>query len=157
MVHVKDKVGVQVREKIGVWRTLIDLIQAQKFWMAQIADDFGITSQMAQALKLIPSSGSMTMKELAGEMWCDASNATGIVDRLEARGYAERRPSEHDRRVKCVVLTLAGRRLQRKILDRFSDQPPAIAALSEADQESLRTILERALENAQRQREERER
>jgi hypothetical protein len=35
----------------------------------------------------------------------DNSSVTGIVDRLEGAGRAERRPDERDRRVKAVVLT----------------------------------------------------
>lgn len=131
---------------------MIDLLHAQKFWIDRIADDLGLTSQMAHALHEIPATGSLTMKELAGELWCDASNATGIVDRLEARGLVERRPSEHDRRVKCVVLTASGKRLRRKIDDRFNESPPAIAALSDDDRRTLRDILERALDNAAKQR-----
>jgi len=145
---------VDVKYQTGVWRAMIDLLHAQKFWIDRIAADFGITSQMAHALHEIPFSGSLTMKELAGELWCDASNATGIVDRLEARGLVERQPSDHDRRVKCVVLTASGKRLRRKIDDRFNDSPPAIAALSAADRQTLRDILERALNNAAKQRSE---
>ena len=40
------------------------------------------------------------MSALAGLLMCDNSNVTGIVDRLEALGLVERRPAEHDRRVK---------------------------------------------------------
>jgi DNA-binding MarR family transcriptional regulator len=143
---------VDVKYRRGAWRALIDLLHAQKFWIDKIADDFGITGLMAKALHELPASGSMTMKELAAELWCDASNVTGIIDRLESRGFVERRPSEADRRVKCVVLTTAGKRLRRKIDDRFNESPPAIAALSDADQQTLREILERALENATNQR-----
>ena len=146
---------VDVKYRGGVWRTLLELFHNQKFWLDQIADDLGITPQMAKAVHELAAGGSMTMKELAAELWCDASNVTGIVDRLEARGFVERRPSEHDRRVKCVVLTTAGKRLCRKIDDRFNESPPAIAALSDADQRVLRDILERALENAYEQRAER--
>jgi DNA-binding MarR family transcriptional regulator len=147
---------VVVKYPGGVWRTLIDLLHAQKYWMNAISDELGITPQMAQAVHLMPAAGSLTMKELAGEMWCDASNVTGVVDRLEERGFAQRRPSETDRRMKCVVLTPAGKRLRRKIDDRFNESPPAIAALSDADKRALQEILERALENAAKQRNERE-
>lgn len=144
---------VHVKYRFGVWQRLIDLLQAQKFWMSAIAADFDLTPQMAKALHSVPLSGSQTMKKLAEDLWCDASNATGIVDRLEARGYVERKPSERDRRVKCVLLTAAGRRLRRKIDDRFAQSPPAIAALSDTDQQTLVDILERALANAEQQRE----
>jgi DNA-binding MarR family transcriptional regulator len=39
------------------------------------------------------------MKQIAGRMHCDASNLTGIVDRLEGRGLVERRVRADDRRV----------------------------------------------------------
>jgi len=147
---------VDVKYRTGVWRTLIDLFRGQKYWMNQIAEDVGLTQQMVMAINEMPVTGSTTMKELAALLWCDASNATGIIDRLEERGLVERRPSERDRRIKCVALTAAGKRLRRKIDDRMSQSPPAIAALSEADQQTLHEILERALDNAQRQRAQRE-
>lgn len=148
---------VDVKYQTGVWRTFIDVLQSQKYWMNEVATDFGITPQMSHAVHEIPASGSITMKELASQLWCDASNATGIVDRLEARGFVERRPSESDRRVKCLLLTAAGKRLRKKIEDRFNAAPPAIAALSERDQRELAEILERALINASRQRQDQER
>ena len=46
------------------------------------------------------------MSSLAGKLFCDDSNVTGIVDRLEARGLIERR-REHDRRVKLLGLPRA--------------------------------------------------
>jgi DNA-binding MarR family transcriptional regulator len=124
--------------------------------MHAIAEDFDMTPQMTQAMNEIPSTGSITMKELAAVMWCDASNVTGVVDRLEQRGFVERRPSEHDRRMKCVALTAAGKRLRRKLDDRMNQLPPAVAALSDDDQRLLGEILERALENAHNQRAARE-
>jgi DNA-binding MarR family transcriptional regulator len=144
---------VDVKYQGGVWRMFIDVLHAQKHWMDQISDDLGITPQMAKAIHEIPLGGSVTMKELAAEMWCDASNATGVIDRLEARGLVERRPSERDRRLKCVLLTAAGKRLRRKIEDRFNESPPAIAGLSDADKQALQEILGRALELAEKQRE----
>jgi DNA-binding MarR family transcriptional regulator len=127
---------------------MIDVLRAQKFWVDQIAGDFDMTSLMLKTLHELPTDGSMTMKDLAAQLWCDASNVTGIIDRLELRGLVERRPSATDRRVKCIILTPAGKRMRRKIDDRFNESPPAIAALSEADQQALKEILERALQNA---------
>ncbi len=146
---------VDVKHQPVVWPKFIELIRGQKFWMAQIAGDFDLTVQMAQAINELQPGETITMKDLSVLMWCDASNATGIVDRLEARGLVERRPAEHDRRVKCVVLTPTGKRLRRKIVDRFREPPPAIAALSDEDQAALSGILDRALANAHRLRPER--
>ena len=48
------------------------------------------------------------MSGLAELLFCDASNVTGIADRLEARGLIERRSAGGDRRVKVLALTSAG-------------------------------------------------
>jgi DNA-binding MarR family transcriptional regulator len=81
---------------------------------------------------------------MAELLHCDPSNVTGIVDGLEAKGLAERRPSERDRRVKLVALTAEGRRMRAK-LDREMRKPPQwLRDLSAADQRALLAILERA-------------
>jgi DNA-binding MarR family transcriptional regulator len=84
------------------------------------------------------------MGAMAESLHCDPSNVTGIVDGLEAKGLAERRPSEGDRRVKLVALTAEGRRLRSKF-DREMRKPPQwLRDLSAADQRALLAILERA-------------
>jgi DNA-binding MarR family transcriptional regulator len=128
------------------WKLLYELIQSQKPWMADRVAPFDLTIYLAHALYILNENGEMTMSEIADAMFCDASNATGLVDRLVKRGLAERRPAEHDRRAKVVRLTAAGKRLERKVDDLFLQQaPPALARLSAADQRALREILERAV------------
>ena len=89
----------------------------------------------------------MTMSELADSLGCDASNVTSIVDRLESRGFVERRPSAMDRRVKELALTPAGAETHDRIAVRMQQPPPPIDNLSTADQEQLRDILRRALDS----------
>ena len=52
------------------------------------------------------------MGRLAETLSCDASNVTGLVDRLESRGLVRRAPSAEDRRVKVLQLTPTGARLR---------------------------------------------
>jgi DNA-binding MarR family transcriptional regulator len=140
MVHVKHSVGL---------RHLLDLFDSQKVWMTHEIAQLDLTPQMAKALMHVPETGTRTMSELADDLLCDASNCTGVVDRLESRGFVERTPSPTDRRAKCVMLTASGKRLRLKIEEAFAQTPPAIAALSAADQRTLREIIERALANAE--------
>jgi DNA-binding MarR family transcriptional regulator len=97
-------------------------------------------------LRLIDPERPLPMGELAEDLFCDASNVTGIADRLEAKGYVERRPGEDDRRVKVLELTPRGVELRRRVLRIMAQPPAAIAALSLADQRALRDILRRAVE-----------
>ena len=87
------------------------------------------------------------MSALAERLFCDASNVTGIVDRLEKRGLVERRSAEGDRRVKALTITPAGLELREVVLEIMSEPPEAIASLSVSDQRALRDILARAVEN----------
>jgi DNA-binding MarR family transcriptional regulator len=133
------------------WKALIDLMRSQKSAAAARFAEIDLTMQTAHALHVLPPEG-MTMRAIADELSCDASNATGLVDRLEKRGLIERRSDEQDRRVKRVHLTAAGRRMRDRGETIFLTAPPAIAALSAEDQRTLRAILERALANAERER-----
>jgi DNA-binding MarR family transcriptional regulator len=87
------------------------------------------------------------MGELAKLLVCDSSNITWITDRLAERGLVERRPADHDRRVKLLVLTSKGRRLREEIQARLAEPPSMIEALSREDQRILRDILRRAAEH----------
>jgi DNA-binding MarR family transcriptional regulator len=113
-----------------------------------MAQEFELAPQQMGALKALEQRGSIPMSELAGELHCDTSNVTGIVDRLEQRGLVERRADPRDRRVKLLELTERGTRLGREIASRMSEPPPQIASLSVADQRALRDILRRAGDSA---------
>jgi DNA-binding MarR family transcriptional regulator len=128
------------------WKALFSLLQSQKAWMAERLVPFDLTLQQAHALHVLGELEATTMSTFASSMFCDASNATGLIDRLVARGLVERLPAPGDRRAKVVRLTAAGRRLERKVdAVQTAEPPPAIAALPAADQRALREILERAI------------
>jgi DNA-binding MarR family transcriptional regulator len=54
--------------------------------------------------------GEHTQIELARMVGMDKTTMVVTLDALEAKGLAERRPSEHDRRARVVVVTAEGRR-----------------------------------------------
>ena len=114
---------------------------------AELAD-LGLTFAQAHALRVLDPERALPMSTLARDLACDASNVTGIADRLEARGLIERRSAEGDRRVKVLMLTPAGTDLRERVLELMTRPPAAIAALPPADQRALRDILRRAAEFA---------
>src|SRR5688572_27097268 len=111
-----------------------------------VFSELGLSFQRAMALGHLTADEPLPMSALAGALQCDNSNVTGIVDRLEAAGLAERRPAERDRRVKTVVLTPHGEAVKAEVRQRAGTPPPEIAALSEQDATVLRDVLLRALD-----------
>jgi MarR family transcriptional regulator, organic hydroperoxide resistance regulator len=109
--------------------------------------ELGLTFAQAHALRLLDPDRPSPMSSLAELLVCDASNVTGIADRLEARGLVERRSLGADRRVKTLALTAAGVELRARVTDLMSEPPAAITALSAEDQRTLRDILRRAVEH----------
>src|SRR2546423_1432737 len=107
--------------------------------------DLGLSFAQAHTLRMLDPERPMAMSALAERLFCDASNVTGLVDRLEARALVERRPAEGDRRVKGLTLTPSGVELRERALEIMSEPPAAIAALSERDQRALRDLLARAV------------
>ena len=112
---------------------------------AAIAAELELAPMQAAALKQLQPGSPLPMSALAEALGCDASNVTGIVDRLEARGLIARRSAEHDRRVKMLAVTEKGADVRGTLLARLHEAPPEIAGLSRADQRALRDILQRAL------------
>ena len=125
------------------WRLVRDLMIASRPHYLAVLQDVGLSPVQGMALLHLRSGEPLTMSELAAALKCDNSNVTGIVDRLEAAGLVERRPSPHDRRDKTVVVTAHGARLRDEADRRMAVPPPAFARLGAEDARTLREILER--------------
>jgi len=113
--------------------------------MMALFAEFDLAKQQAFALASLDPDRPMPMSELAAAMFCDASNVTGIADRLEDRGLVERRGADHDRRVKMLALTPEGVAVREQIVARMQQPPKGLTELSAADQRTLRDVLRRAL------------
>lgn len=133
------------------WHALLELLRLEKAHRSAVFTPYDLTPQLAHAIYCMPKDG-LTMRELATELMCDASNATGIVDRLEKRGFVERSADVQDRRIKRVRLTAAGSRMRETIAGLILTPPSSIAALSAAEQKTLCSLLERAIEHAEAER-----
>jgi DNA-binding MarR family transcriptional regulator len=142
----KDKGARAAGEDTGgdlaaeAWGLLVPLVYPPRF--IEIAHKLGVTAPLLGALRFLEQ--PQPMGRMAELLRCDPSNVTGIVDALEERGLAERKPSEADRRVKVVELTARGRKLRSRALEEMYKPPAWIEGLSATDQRKLRDILRRA-------------
>lgn len=118
-------------------------------WMA-ISAEFDLTPPQVMTINRIEPDRPAPMSDIAKWLACDASNVTGITDRLEKRGLLERRNHPSDRRVRMLALTPEGLELRAELQERGRTPPPEILALSPEDQTALRDILLRAMEKSGR-------
>jgi DNA-binding MarR family transcriptional regulator len=122
----------------NVWRRIFDLIITTSPRRIELLARHGLTPNDSRALQTLGlESEGRTMRSLAAEWRCDASTATWTVDRLEAKGLAERRALATDRRVKLVVLTAHGVATKRALIAGIYAPPPELLALSEDELAAL--------------------
>jgi DNA-binding MarR family transcriptional regulator len=124
---------------------MFELLHLSKQRFMAIASEFELSPPQVMALRQLDPDEPKPMSELAIALRCDNSNVTGIVDRLEDRGLVERRPAEHDRRVKMLRITERGAEVRAGLAARLSEPPEPLAKLSLEDQRALRDIMRRAL------------
>jgi MarR family transcriptional regulator, organic hydroperoxide resistance regulator len=110
-----------------------------------VAQEFDLSPMGLKLLYVLEPAAEAPMSQLAETLFCDASNVTGLVDRLEARGLIERRDNPRDRRVKLIALTDDGIEARTLIRERLHEPPSQIASLSAADKRMLRDVLRRAV------------
>jgi DNA-binding MarR family transcriptional regulator len=126
-----------------VWRRLFDYFISSAEHRTRVLGRYDLTPNDSRALHSLDRTKGRTMRELANAWACDASNATWIIDRLEARGLAERRSKPGDRRVKLVVLTPAGEKTARRVRAAMYQPSPELRSLPLDTLEELRSALEK--------------
>jgi DNA-binding MarR family transcriptional regulator len=124
-----------------VWRAMFDYLVKSAPRRTRALARRGLTPNDSRALASLDVRQGRSMRSLADEWQCDPSNATWIIDRLEALGLAERRAVPDDRRVKLVALTAKGARTRSSMMQEFYDPPPELAALDREELEALERIL----------------
>lgn len=129
------------RDDLGpVWARMMSLFKDRRDAMFGLLTQHGLTPPHAHAIHVLQH-GPTRMRDLAEQMTCDASYITAIVDKLEERGLAERRPGATDRRVKEIALTPAGVALAAEVADVMTAAPAEFDRLTRAERATLAALL----------------
>ena len=75
----------------------------------------GISMAQLHILYTLQRNGEMPMSRLAEVLHVSLSNATGLIDRIEERGFIERTRVPEDRRIVLIQVTDAGRRMLEEV------------------------------------------
>lgn len=124
-----------------VWPLFIQFVLSLKSWWGSVCADLDITPMQGHALRALDPDRPIAMSLLAESLSCEPSNVTGIVDKLESRGFIARQSVGHDRRVKMLVLTEEGKATRASLRERMETTPEAVAALPAPMRKQLATIL----------------
>jgi len=128
-------------EACEAWELMVKLFFSQRADLPSLASEFELSAAQCHVLHLIEPGQPIPMGKLAASLSCDASNVTGLVDRLESRGLVRRHAHSADRRVKVLELTPAGVRLRAIVIERMIKPPARLDRLSAAEQHALVKIL----------------
>ncbi len=101
----------EISETVQSLRRIFKAIQD---YSQDVSGSFGITGPQLWALKTIAEHEALPLGELGRKMYLHPSTVTGVVDRLEAKGYVSRDRDTEDRRVVKVSLTADGKQLAKR-------------------------------------------
>jgi DNA-binding MarR family transcriptional regulator len=129
-------------EALRAWQLLVRFFFAQREHLLSSCGEPDLSPIQFHVLHLLEPGRPVPMGQLAQTLACHASNVTGLVDRLEARGLVERRLSAEDRRVKVLELTSDGLRVRAHVLKKMTTGARPLCRLSRQQQHALVRILE---------------
>jgi DNA-binding MarR family transcriptional regulator len=123
-LNTKDKIipSDQTRQIIFSIRRLI---QASELYSKELNKKYQISAAQLNCILTLYEFGPLPPSKIAQHMMVKSSTVTGVVDRLENKGLAERMRNSPDRRMITIQLTKAGKKLaqnapppiQQKIID----------------------------------------
>lgn len=143
MARAPKKPTAEASELAEFATALYQLVETLRGEHEEAAASAGLTAPQATILTLLSEPTSMS--HFAERMGCDASNITGIVDRLEAKDLVVRSVDKSDRRVKRIARTAAG----NEAVSRFHQELVRASSLAKLTPKAKRGLLS-ALAEVQR-------
>lgn len=127
-----------------IYQQLITLMMRAKRQMFIVCESLKLTPVQGMLLISFSPESSKSMQDLADMMGCDASNCTGLIDRLESGGYIERTSDVSDRRVKKIQLSKQGIKCRKTLLNELNKAEALdIEKLTDAEVKALDSITKK--------------
>lgn len=109
--------------------------------MHEHATRFELTPMQAMTLAQVGDE-ALPASQLASQLRCDPSNATGLVDQLERRGLVQRTTPAADRRKRVVEVTDHGRDVCAALRCAVDQSCGPLGRLTEAERAELGRLLD---------------
>jgi DNA-binding MarR family transcriptional regulator len=98
-------------DAMRVWFRLIRLQGRMSGAIAERLRGIGLSVSQCDVLTTLTEQEGLSQQHLAERLYVTKGNISGLIDRLAAAGYVQRRPLAGDRRSHAVFLTAQGRRV----------------------------------------------
>jgi DNA-binding MarR family transcriptional regulator len=109
----------------------------------------GLSLPQFDILATIGRSEGITQQELAQRLLVTKGNVCGMIDRMEASGWVERRPDPHDRRANRLFLTNRGRTLLASTSpEQYAMIREIMSTLDGSELQALHELLDRLEEGS---------
>jgi DNA-binding MarR family transcriptional regulator len=142
IIVMKDKASSS-----NLYWLLIQALYQTRPGLAQLAEKHDLTMVQMYSLCSLQPGQALPMHSVSSVLICDASNVTGIVDRLLAHDLITRQEKPEDRRVKMISLTPRGEALRRTLLEELEGyELPGFSTLTKDEEAQLGTLLAKILQ-----------
>ena len=108
------------------------LMQAGELYTKELNKKYNVSAAQVNCILTLNEYGPLPPSQIAKYMMVNSSTVTGIIDRLEQKGFVERKRISQDRRIITIQLTQTGKKLaenapppiQQKIIDGLKKLTP---------------------------------
>lgn len=124
MANIDNEVIIKIRQ----------IVRSINLESKKIQKEYGVSIPQVLCLNYIRESQNFqtTQKNIRNYLNLNASTVTGIINRLEKKGYIARLPKLGDRRITSITLTGAGQKLldslpplmQEQLIQKINELPP---------------------------------
>ncbi len=99
------------KDVVGLWLQLASCERSiEQRLRSYLSENFAVTLPQFEVLSELDRNGApIVMSRLSEQLKVTSSNLTGVVDRLERKGFVKRFRSSTDRRVQHIEMTPMGR------------------------------------------------
>jgi DNA-binding MarR family transcriptional regulator len=112
------------------------------------AAELDITKPQYHVLSRLWKGDGIATSVIAKDICITVSTMTGVLDRLEAKGYIRRAPSKTDRRAVEIWLTTQGQAVKKPLMKIIADiNKKAFDGFSEAQQQRFLNALDKVGDN----------
>jgi DNA-binding MarR family transcriptional regulator len=138
----RERVAAEALDELSSWNPR-ERMNEFRSWVA-----CSLSLIHLHVLSLLEADGPLSMTHLAEALDVSVASVTGIVDRLEQRGFVERRRGQDDRRVIVVHRTSAGEAVFSDLAAHRRDRLTRLLAEFSDDELAATLVFMRAIRRA---------